>query len=290
MSTAAKQGQKIRKDRAGPFQYSRKWTLRVTFFLTAIFLYAPIIVLIIFSFNNSKRGGNVVWRGFTTKYYEKAFSNDSLIEAFTNTITIAVIATIFSVLLGALTAVVLWRWRFPLKPVYEGLVALPIVIPEICMGVSLAVFFSYFKFMSASPDWMFPFNLNNIIIAHITFCFPFAAMVIRTRLQSFSPEMAEAARDLGASEFQVFKDILIPHMVPGLIAGALLSFTLSLDDFVITFFTSGPNTVTFPVKVYSMVRFSVTPEINAASTILILMTLVLTFLAIRLQKPTEIAQ
>ena len=110
-------------------------------------------------------------------------------------------------------------------------------------------------------------------------------MVIRTRLQSFNPEVAEAARDLGASEFQVFRDILVPHMVPGLIAGALLAFTLSLDDFVITFFTSGPNNVTFPVKVYSMVRFSVTPEINAASTVLVLITVVITALAMRLQKP-----
>jgi spermidine/putrescine transport system permease protein len=114
-------------------------------------------------------------------------------------------------------------------------------------------------------------------------------MVIRTRLQNFNPEIAEAARDLGATEFQVFRDILIPHMIPGLVAGALLSFMLSFDDFVITFVTSGPDTVTFPVKVYSMVRFSVTPEINAASTILILMTLALTFIAIRLQKPTELA-
>ncbi|MGB0411877.1 MAG: ABC transporter permease, partial [Pikeienuella sp.] len=181
-----------------------------------------------------------------------------------------------------------WRWKFPLKPVYEGLVALPIVIPEICMGVALAVFFAA-SGIGFPSTWAWPFNLGNIIIAHITFSFPFAAMVIRTRLQNFNPEVAEAARDLGASEGQVFRDILIPHMVPGLVAGALLAFTLSLDDFVITFFTSGPNNVTFPVKVYSMVRFSVTPEINAASTILILMTLVLTFIAIRLQKPTDIA-
>ncbi|MEO1612354.1 MAG: ABC transporter permease subunit, partial [Pseudomonadota bacterium] len=110
------------------------------------------------------------------------------------------------------------------------------------------------------------------------------------RLQNFNPEMAEAARDLGSTEYQVFKDIMIPHMIPGLVAGGLLAFTLSLDDFVITFFTSGPGTVTFPVKVYSMVRFSVTPEINAASTILILLTLALTFIAIRMQKPTDIAQ
>jgi len=193
-------------NRAGPFDYSRKWSLRSAFLLGTVFLYAPIIVLIVFSFNDSRRGGNILWKGFTTKYYGRAFANDELMLAFGNSITIAVVSTIISVILGALTAVVLWRFRFPLKPLYEGLVALPIVIP------------------------------------------------------------------------------LLPHMKPGLIASALLAFTLSLDDFVITFFTSGPNTVTFPVKIYSMVRFSVTPEINAASTILILITLVLTFIALRYQR------
>lgn len=253
------------------------------FIAGTVFLYAPIIVLIVFSFNNSRRGGNIVWKGFTTKYYTKAFGNEDLMLAFANSLTIALVATIVSVILGALTAVVLWRFRFAFKPVFEGLVALPIVIPEICMGVSLAMFFSQMGWMQTG-DRPWPLNLGNIIIAHITFCFPFAAMVIRTRLQSFNREMEEAAKDLGATEFQVFRDILLPHMKPGLIAGALLAFTLSLDDFVITFFTSGPNTVTFPVKIYSMVRFSVTPEINAASTVLIIMTLVLTFIALRYQR------
>lgn len=274
---------------AGPFQYARKTSMRTMFALATIFLYAPIVVLIVFSFNDSRRGGNIVWRGFTTDYYVKAWNNASLMEAFANSIVIALITTVFATVLGAMTAVLLWRWRFPLKAGYEGLVALPIVIPEICMGVALAVFFSASGLMiPAEAPW--PLNLGNIVVAHITFAFPFAAMVIRTRLQSFPPEMAEAARDLGASEWRVFKDILVPHMVPGLIAGALLAFTLSLDDFVITFFTSGPNTITFPVKVYSMVRFSVTPEINAASTVLILMTLALTFVAIRLQKPSEMTK
>ncbi|MFK8078359.1 MAG: ABC transporter permease [Granulosicoccus sp.] len=272
-----------RNKKAGPFDYSRKWSLRTVFTLGAVFLYAPIVVLIIFSFNNSRRGGNIIWKGFTTKYYEKAFGNEELMLAFANSLTIAIASTIISVLLGALTAIVLWRFRFPLKPVYEGLVSLPIVIPEICMGVSLAMFFSQMG-MLQTGDSVWPFNLTNIIIAHITFSFPFAAMVIRTRLQSFNREMEEAAKDLGANEFQVFKDILLPHMKPGLIAGALLAFTLSLDDFVITFFTSGPNTVTFPVKIYSMVRFSVTPEINAASTVLIILTLFLTFIALRYQR------
>ena len=273
---------KVRKNRPGPFDYARKRSMQLTFLLTSIFLYAPIIVLIIFSFNDSRRGGNVVWRGFTTDYYVKAFNNASLMEAFANSLAIAVISTIFAVILGAITAIVLWRFRFPLKPGYEGLVALPIVIPEICMGVAIAVFFSSMG-LFVPPGVPWPLNLTNIIIAHITFSFPFAAMVIRTRLNNFNREMEEAAKDLGATEFQVFRDILLPHMKPGLIAGGLLAFTLSLDDFVITFFTSGPDTVTFPVKVYSMVRFSVTPEINAASTVLILITLALTAIAMRFQ-------
>src|SRR5690606_30314288 len=128
-----------------------------------------------------------------------------------------------------------------------------------------------------------PLDLGAIIIAHTTFCFPFVAMVVRSRLTSFNREEEEAAKDLGASEWQAFRDVVVPHMKPGLIAGALLAFTLSLDDFVITFFTSGPETVTFPVKIYSMVRFSVTPEVNAASTVLILVTLVVTAFALRMQ-------
>ncbi|MEM0943935.1 MAG: ABC transporter permease, partial [Pseudomonadota bacterium] len=206
-----------RRERAGPFDYARKTSMRLTFLLTALFLYAPIIVLIVFSFNNSRRGGNVIWRGFTTKYYEKAFQNEQLVEAFVNSLTIAVISTVFAVILGALTAVTLWRFRFPLKPVYEGMVALPIVIPEICMGVALAVFFSSAGLMMP-PETPWPFNLTNIIVAHITFSFPFAAMVIRARLQNFNREMAEAARDLGATEAQVFRDIVIPFMMPGIVA------------------------------------------------------------------------
>ncbi len=276
----------LRRVRYEPFNYSRRWSLRTLFLIATVFLYAPIVVLVIFSFNDSRRGGNVIWKGFTTKYYSKAFQNDELMLAFANSLTIALVTMVLAVILGTLTAVLLWRFRFPFKPLVEGLVSLPIVIPEICMGVSLALFFSSMGWMKTG-NLMWPLNLVNITIAHITFCFPFAAMVIRARLDSFNRETEEAARDLGASEWRVLKDILIPHMRPGIIAAALLAFTLSLDDFVITFFTSGPNTVTFPVKIYSMVRFSVTPEINAASTVLILMTLILTWLALRYQRALE---
>ncbi len=268
-----------------PLEYTRKTWMRGWVAATMFFLYAPLLILMIFSFNDSKR--NVVWRGFTLKYYEKAMNNDSLVEAMVNSLTIAGLATLFSLVLGALAAVMLWRFRFPFKGAVEGTMSLPIIVPEICLGVAFLIFFAKIEWPSELP-W--PLNLSAITIAHITFCFPFVAMVVRSRLESFNKEEEEAAKDLGASEWQTFRDILLPHMRPGLIAGALLAFTLSLDDFVITFFTSGPDTNTFPVKVYSMVRFSVTPEVNAASTILILLTIALTAVALKLQGVKAIAE
>jgi spermidine/putrescine transport system permease protein len=262
----------------GPLEYGRRLWLRITVAATLVFLYAPIVTLVVFSFNDSRR--NIVWRGFTTRYYEKAWHNDSLIEAFTNSLTIAFISTAVSLVLGTLAAMLLWRFRFPGKSVYEGTVALPIIVPEICMGVAMLAFFSRIGWPSDLP-W--PLNLGAITIAHVSFSFPFVAMIVRARLEGFNPELEEAARDLGASAWQTFRDVMLPYMRPGLIAGGLLAFTLSLDDFVITFFTAGPEQITFPVKVYSMVRFSVTPEVNAASTVLIGITLLLTAIALWLQ-------
>ena len=265
-----------------PLEYTRRLWMRAWIAATLFFLYAPLLVLIAFSFNDSKR--NIVWRGFTFKYYGKVLENDGLMAALGNSLTIAALATIFSIILGTLAAVLLWRFRFPLKAGVEGTMALPIVVPEICMGVAMLVFFAKLDWPTDLP-W--PLNLSAITIAHITFCFPFVAMVVRARLAGFNKEQEEAAKDLGASEWQAFRDVLLPHMKPGIIAGALLAFTLSLDDFVITFFTSGPNTITFPVKVYSMVRFSVTPEVNAASAILIFLTILLTTVALKLQDFTK---
>ncbi|MFC3098987.1 ABC transporter permease [Alteraurantiacibacter palmitatis] len=267
-----------RRTPIAPLEYSRRTSMRLWVGLVLFFLYAPLITLIAFSFNDSRR--NIVWRGFTLDYYERALNNASLMEALLNSLTIAALATVVSVVLGALAAVMLWRFRFPFKAGAEGAMALPIVVPEICLGVAFLVYFARIGFPSNLP-W--PLNLGQITIAHITFCFPFVAMVVRSRLTSFNREEEEAAKDLGASEWQTFRDILLPHMKPGLIAGALLAFTLSLDDFVITFFTSGPNTITFPVKVYSMVRFSVTPEVNAASAMVIAITVILTTIALKLQ-------
>ena len=263
----------------GPLEYLRRWPIQAWLAFTAFYLYAPLITLMAFSFNDSKR--NIVWRGFTLKYYQATFADTDLITAFANSLTIAAVSTLVSVILGAMTALLLWRFRFPAKAVLEGSLGLPIVVPEICMGVAMLVFFTQVLPWPTEIAW--PFNLGAIIISHISFSFSFVAIVVRGRLASFNRELEEAAKDLGASEWRLFWDVIVPHMRPGLIAGALLAFTLSLDDFVITFFTSGPDTITFPVKVYSMVRFSVTPEVNAASTILIVLTVALTAIALKLQ-------
>lgn len=270
------------KEKPGPLEYMRRWPLQLSVGLTLLFLYLPLITLMVFSFNTSRR--NIVWQGFTTDWYVRAFNNESLLQAFINSLTIAFFCTIVSVALGALAAVMLWRFRFPGKTVVEGSLALPIVVPEICMGVAMLVFFARVMPWPTGLPW--PLNLGAITIAHISFAFPFVATVVRARLASFNRELEEAAKDLGASEWRTFWDILVPHMQPGLIAGALLAFTLSLDDFVITFFTAGPDTITFPVKVYSMLRFSVTPEVNAASTILIVVTVILTAIGLNMQNQT----
>jgi spermidine/putrescine transport system permease protein len=273
------------KNPPGPLEYLRRWPIQAWLAFTAFYLYAPLITLMAFSFNDSKR--NIVWRGFTWKYYQLTFADSDLITAFGNSLTIAAISTAVSVILGAMTALLLWRFRFPLKAALEGALGLPIVVPEICMGVAMLVFFTQVLPWPTEIAW--PFNLGAIIISHISFSFSFVAIVIRGRLASFNRELEEAAKDLGAGEWRVFWDVIVPHMRPGLLAGALLAFTLSLDDFVITFFTSGPDTITFPVKVYSMVRFSVTPEVNAASTILIVLTVALTAIALRMQG-TDVAK
>ena len=270
---------------SGPLDYLARWPLRLWLAGVGLFLYLPLFSLMVFSFNDSKR--TTVWRGFTLDWYGKLFEDTDLLLAFGNSLTIALVSTVISLVLGTLVALMLWRFRFPGKAAFEGLLALPIVVPEICLGVAFLVFFTQVFPWPTELPW--PLNLGAIIIAHVSFSFSFVALVVRARLAGFNRDFEEAARDLGASEWQIFRDILLPHLQPGLIAGALLAFTLSLDDFVITFFTSGPDTVTFPIKVYAMVRFSVTPEVNAASTLLIVLTAGLTALALRLQG-TDIAK
>lgn len=264
---------------AGPLDYLARWPLRLWLAMVGTFLYLPLLSLVLFSFNDSRRIS--VWRGFSLRWYAELAGDTELLAAFGNSLVIAAASTVISLVLGTAAALLLWRFRFAGKAPLEAVLGLPIVVPEICLGVAFLVFFTTIVPWPTELPW--PANLGAIIIAHATFTFSFVALVVRARLASFDGALAEAARDLGAGEWRIFRDIMVPHMVPGLVAGALLAFTLSLDDFVITFFTSGPDTITFPIKVYSMVRFSVTPAVNAASALLILLTAALTALALWLQ-------
>src|SRR6185312_8983655 len=254
-----------RKPRPTPLEYGRKRWLQGVVALNLIFLYFPIVSLIAFSFNDSKR--NVTWQGFTLKYYDQAFHNSGLQEAFLRSIGIALTSTVLSTVIGSLLGLAIYRYRFPLKGPFEGLIYLPIVIPEICMAMAMR---SYFGAMNI------PLGFLTIAISHIAFSFPYVAVVVRSRMAGFDESLEEASRDLGANPWQTFFNVTLPYMMPGVVAGGLLAFTLSLDDFLITFFVSGPASTTFPVKIYSMVRQSVTPEVNAASTVLILVTLTIT--------------
>jgi len=267
------------REKPGLLDYARRWPLRLWMLLVALFLYAPLVVLVLMSFNDSRR--TTQWRGFTLDWYRRVFDDWELVQSLLNSLAIAALSTAISLVLGTLAAIALWRFRFPARPLIEGGFSLPIVVPEICMGVAMLLFFA--RVMPWPPGMPWPLSLGPIVIAHVAFSFPFVAVVVRARLQSFDRSQEEAARDLGASDWQALWDVVIPHLRPALLAGSLLAFTLSLDDFVITFFTAGPDTVTFPVKVYSMVRFSVTPKVNAISTLLLGLTVLLTLIALRLQ-------
>ena len=259
-------------DRPTPLEYGRKRWMQLFMAAIFIFLYFPIVALVAFSFNDSKI--NITWQGFTFKYYLLAFNNASLHEAFINSMIIAFWSTVISTALGTTLGLALHRYRFPAKELFDGWVHLPIVIPEISLGVAMLAFFALVKM---------PLSLVTVTVSHIAFTIPFVAVVVRSRMAGFDQALEEASRDLGANEWQTFWQVTFPYMVPGVVAGALLAVTLSLDDFVITFFTSGPGSTTFPVKIYSMLRFSVTPEVNAASTVLIVLTLALTVAAMWIQ-------
>ena len=255
-----------------PLDYTRKTWMKTILAINFFFLYFPIIALVAFSFNDSKR--NIVWKGFTFKYYVKAYNNEALHSSFINSIFVASISTLVSTLLGTMLGLALYRYRFPGKAAYEGFAHLPIMIPEICMGIAMLAFFSLIEI---------PLSLFTITVSHIAFTIPFVAVVIRARMSGFDTSLEEASYDLGATQWQTFWNVTFAYLRPGVVAGALLAFTLSIDDFVITFFTAGIGSTTLPIKIYSMLRFSVTPEVNAASTVLIVLTLTLTIIAMTIQ-------
>jgi spermidine/putrescine transport system permease protein len=231
--------------------------------LTLVFLYLPIAILVINSFNESRLGSH--WAGFTLKWYYLLLEDEELWHALKNTLIVASCATVASTFIGSLAAFCLRLYPSKLQLLQAFLIYTPLVVPEVHMGISLMLLF---------VATHIPLGLSTIFIAHTTFCISYVTMIMLASLEEFDFSMVEAAMDLGASWKIIFKRILLPLLWPGLLASALLSFTLSLDDFVITFFVAGPGASTLPLYIYSMTKFGSPPLINALSTLLLMITLI----------------
>lgn len=231
-----------------------------------IFLYLPIVVMIVYSFNLSRYTYNSAWTGFTLRWYEALFSNEQLIDATLNSLMVAASASTIATVLGALAALCIHRFRFLGRRMLHGAIYILAVSPDIVMGISLLIFFIVLNM---------ELGFVTLLIAHVTLCLPFVAVTILARLSEFDEHYIEAARDLGASEVQAFRYIVLPLSMPAVIAGWLLSFTLSMDDVLISVFVTGPSFEVLPIRIYSMVRTAVKPDINALSAIMFIFTLVL---------------
>lgn len=238
-----------------------------------LFLYIPILILIIYSFNDSRQIG--LWTGFSMRWYGELFKNEAVLDALRLSLWVAVWSTLISTFLGTLTALALERHNFWGKITYDAILYLPVIIPDIVMALSTLLFFVVLGVALSK---------YTILIAHVAFNISFVAIVVRARLADMSSTLEEAAADLGANAWQTFRRVTLPLLMPGIISGALLAFTLSLDDFVITFFVAGPGSTTLPVRVYSMIRFGLTPEVNAVSTLMFLGSTLLVIISLVLQR------
>lgn len=246
------------------------WVLGTNTLLVFGFIYLPILILIVFSFNDTR--SVAVFTGFSTEWYARLAQNRELLDAARNSLLVALITTIAATVIGTLTAMAMERYRFRFRTAFDANLYLPIVIPEIVMGISLLLFFNQalFPFLQNLFGIRATTGLHTITISHIAFDIPFVYVIVRARLADFDRTLEEAAADLGADEWQTFKRVTLPLLMPGIIGGALLAFTLSLDDYLITVFTKGVREQTMPLYIYSLVRRGVTPEINALSTALLI--------------------
>jgi spermidine/putrescine transport system permease protein len=246
------------------------WALLLGSVLVYLFLYAPIAVLILFSFNSTR--STQVWTGFSFEWYGQLLSDPTILQAFRTSLVVGVTSTLIATIIGTLTALALSRHRFRGQTVADSAIYMATVMPEIVVGVSLLVFFVA-VFQPIGID----LGITTIVIAHVAFTISFVTIVVRARLAGMDRSVEEAAQDLGASPVQTFFRVTLPLILPGVMAGGLLAFTLSFDDFVITYFVSGVGSSTLPLKIYSMIKFGVSPVINALSTVVLVATLFLIF-------------
>jgi spermidine/putrescine transport system permease protein len=247
-----------------------RWLLALTG-TVYLFLHLPVLVLMVFSFNDSKF--SVDWRGFTLQWYRSLLERPDILRGLTVSLVVGVLATLISAVLGTMVALALARHRFRGRRAFEAFLYVPIVTPEIVVGISLLILFALIEL---------PLGITTITIAHVAFCISFVVIVVLARLEGMDQNLEEAAMVLGADELTTFWKITVPQLWPGILAGALLAFTMSFDDFVITSFVSGSGSSTLPIVVYGMVRKNVEPSINAISTIILLVTAVLIYVADRL--------
>ena len=232
-----------------------------------LFLYVPIFVLIIFSFNVTK--SRTVFEGFTFDWYIRLFKNELILTSFRNTLIISVVASVISTILGTAAAIGINNMRKLPKAVVMNVTNIPVINPEIVTGVSLMLLFVFF-----SARMNFNFGFTTLIIAHITFDVPYVILNVMPKFRQMNPNLYEAAQDLGCNPLKAFFKVVLPEIMPGIVSGFLMSFTFSLDDFVVSYFTSGATSQTLPITIYSMTRRKVSPEINALSTIIFLVVVV----------------
>lgn len=241
-----------------------KKTLRYLYLASVyLFLYIPILILVIYSFNDSKYSTN--WQGFTLSWYTQLIADGPLMEAFANSLAIAFASSVSATILGTLGAFAFYRYRFPGRKVMYTFIYIVMMSPDIVMGISLLMFFIILGMETGAL---------TLLLAHITFCLPFVVVTVFSRISGFDRNIIDVAKDLGATELQMFRHIMLPMLMPAIIAGWLLSFTLSLDDVVVSFFTTGPYFEILPLKIYSMVRLGIKPEINALSAVMFLLSLI----------------
>ena len=237
----------------------KKIIKNIFLYLVFAFLFLPIIVLVVYSFNSSSM--NIIFEEFTFDWYHKLFQNTDLIESFINTLIVAGVSTITSTIIGTISAYGLYKYNFHGKNLINGLIYVPIVIPEIVLGISLLSIYTLMKL---------ELSLFTIILSHIAFSIPFVIVSVRSTLTKDIKVLEESAKDLGASNFTIFKEIVLPTIMPAIVSGATLAFTLSLDDVVISYFTAGPGSNTLPLYIYSLIKTGITPDVNALSTLMML--------------------
>lgn len=234
------------------------WLSKLFVILVLLFNYLPIIVVVVYSFNASKYSN---WAGFSLQWYEKLFRNSQILRSLNNSLILAFSSCGLSILIGTAGAVGMARSRFRTQGLLENVSMIPMMMPEIILGMAYLAFFSIFRI---------PFGILTLIIAHTTFCIPYIFINVQSRLVGLDPAYVEAARDLGASPTRAFYDVTLPLITPAILSGALLSFAMSMDDVVISFFVTGTTSNTLPLQVYSMLKMGVTPEVNALCTLMLL--------------------